>query len=212
MLFYLIYLYCLELSVSIISIINSSENLNCLWFLQSNTNFGPDCLDVCNHTPLFVTVHFLWDMNMCLCMEAKPQVSFSSPRKAEGETVPLLRETMTLIPVSMNGTEKSTTSDLSSLMVSEPTAMWAFFNTTWGLATERQKRNVQVSGFRELHMFKYCGGNCKNNLVLKCMNKCLRSYFCNITTVGQKLTPHHHHPPFKGGLLVYLALSCCSHE
>lgn len=53
-----------------------------------------------------------------------------SPKKAEGETVPLLRETMTLMPVSMKGTEKSMTSDLSSLMVKEPTAMWAFFNTT----------------------------------------------------------------------------------
>lgn len=62
----------------------------------------------------------------------KHQLHFFSPRKAEGETVPLLRETMTLIPVSMNGTEKSITSDLSSLMVSEPTAMWAFFNTTCG--------------------------------------------------------------------------------
>lgn len=45
------------------------------------------------------------------------------PRKAEGETVPLLRDTMTLIPVSMKGTEKSTTSDRSSFMVREPTAM-----------------------------------------------------------------------------------------
>lgn len=54
----------------------------------------------------------------------------SIPRNAEGDTVPLLRETMTLIPVSMKGTEKSMTSDLSSLMVREPTAMWAFLNTT----------------------------------------------------------------------------------
>lgn len=45
------------------------------------------------------------------------------PKKAEGETVPLLRDTMTLMPVSMKGTEKSTTSDRSSLMVSDPTAM-----------------------------------------------------------------------------------------
>lgn len=61
------------------------------------------------------------------------------PRKAEGETVPLLRETMTLIPVSIKGTEKSMTSDLSSLMVSEPTAMWAFFNTTCRSTTDRGK-------------------------------------------------------------------------
>lgn len=47
------------------------------------------------------------------------------PRKAEGETVPLLLETMTLIPVSTKGTEKSTTSERSSLMVREPTAMTA---------------------------------------------------------------------------------------
>lgn len=53
-----------------------------------------------------------------------------SPRKAEGETVPLLRDTMTLMPVSMKGTEKSMTSDLSLLMVREPTAMWAFFVST----------------------------------------------------------------------------------
>lgn len=48
------------------------------------------------------------------------------PRKADGETVPLLRETMTLIPVSTNGTEKSMTSERSSLMVRDPTAMTAF--------------------------------------------------------------------------------------
>lgn len=54
-----------------------------------------------------------------------------SPRKAEGDTVPLLRETMTLIPVSTNGTENSTTSDLSSLMVREPMAMSALLDTTW---------------------------------------------------------------------------------
>lgn len=50
-------------------------------------------------------------------------VSSFSPRNADGDTVPLLRETMTLIPVSINGTEKSMTSDLSSFMVREPTAM-----------------------------------------------------------------------------------------
>lgn len=48
------------------------------------------------------------------------------PRKADGETVPLLRETMTLIPVSTNGTEKSMTSERSSLIVRDPTAMTAF--------------------------------------------------------------------------------------
>lgn len=48
------------------------------------------------------------------------------PRKAEGDTVPLLRDTMTLIPVSTKGTEKSMASDLSSLMVNDPTAMMAF--------------------------------------------------------------------------------------
>ncbi len=54
----------------------------------------------------------------------------TSPRKAEGETVPLLRETMTLMPVSTKGTEKSTTSDLSSLIVREPIAMSARLYTT----------------------------------------------------------------------------------
>lgn len=54
----------------------------------------------------------------------------SSPKKADGETVPLLRDTITLMPVSIKGTEKSMTSDLSSLMVNEPTAMCAFFVTT----------------------------------------------------------------------------------
>lgn len=48
-----------------------------------------------------------------------------SPRKAEGDTVPLLRATMTLIPVSTKGTEKSTISERSSLMVREPMAMSA---------------------------------------------------------------------------------------
>lgn len=54
---------------------------------------------------------------------AKEDKKKDLPRKADGETVPLLRDTMTLMPVSTNGTEKSMTSDLSSLMVSEPTAM-----------------------------------------------------------------------------------------
>lgn len=52
------------------------------------------------------------------------------PKKADGDTVPLLRETITLMPVSTNGTEKSTTSDLSSLIVSEPMAMSARLYTT----------------------------------------------------------------------------------
>lgn len=52
------------------------------------------------------------------------------PKKADGETVPLLRETITLIPVSTKGTEKSTTSDLSSLIVSEPMAISARLYTT----------------------------------------------------------------------------------
>ena len=52
------------------------------------------------------------------------------PKKADGDTVPLLRETMTLIPVSTKGTEKSTTSDLSSLIVSEPMAISARLYTT----------------------------------------------------------------------------------
>lgn len=47
----------------------------------------------------------------------------SLPKKAEGETVPLLRDTMTLIPVSMKGTEKSTTSERSAFMVRDPTAI-----------------------------------------------------------------------------------------
>lgn len=67
------------------------------------------------------------------------------PRKAEGDTVPLLRDTITLIPVSTKGTEKSMTSDLSSLMVSDPTAMAAFLYTTWesqhsGHATRHRHR------------------------------------------------------------------------
>lgn len=69
-----------------------------------------------------------------------------SPRKAEGDTVPLLRDTMTLIPVSMKGTEKSMTSDLSSLMVREPTAMRAFFDTTCSATTERHTHGGNVKG------------------------------------------------------------------
>lgn len=53
------------------------------------------------------------------------------PRKADGDTVPLLRDTITLMPVSTNGTENSTTSDLSSLIVREPIAMSARLDTTW---------------------------------------------------------------------------------
>lgn len=52
------------------------------------------------------------------------------PRKADGDTVPLLRDTITLMPVSTKGTEKSMTSDLSSLMVNDPTAITAFLYTT----------------------------------------------------------------------------------
>lgn len=49
----------------------------------------------------------------------------ASPRKAEGETVPLLLATITLMPVSTKGTEKSIISERSSLMVREPIAMSA---------------------------------------------------------------------------------------
>lgn len=45
--------------------------------------------------------------------------------------MPLLRETMTLMPVSTKGTENSTTADLSSLIVREPMAMSALLDTTW---------------------------------------------------------------------------------
>lgn len=48
------------------------------------------------------------------------------PRNAEGDTVPLLRDTITLMPVSTNGTEKSMASERSSFMVNEPTAIMAF--------------------------------------------------------------------------------------
>lgn len=55
----------------------------------------------------------------------EPSLATSSPRKAEGETVPLLLATITLMPVSTKGTEKSIISERSSLMVSEPMAMSA---------------------------------------------------------------------------------------
>lgn len=58
------------------------------------------------------------------------QKKYLLPKNADGDTVPLLRETMTLIPVSTKGTEKSTTSDLSSLIVNEPIAMSARLYTT----------------------------------------------------------------------------------
>lgn len=54
------------------------------------------------------------------------------PKNADGETVPLLRDTITLIPVSTKGTEKSMASERSSLIVREPTAMTAFLYTTCG--------------------------------------------------------------------------------
>lgn len=83
--------------------------------------FDRSLLDQCSHR----SKHSLWSLPLIhLC---RPPPTFysspSSPKKAEGETVPLLRETMTLMPVSIKGTEKSMTSDLSSLMVKEPTAM-----------------------------------------------------------------------------------------
>lgn len=59
--------------------------------------------------------------------------------------MPLLRDTITLIPVSMKGTEKSITSDLSSLMVSEPTAMRAFFATTCGATADRPRDKAKDS-------------------------------------------------------------------
>lgn len=71
---------------------------------------------------------------------------YNSPKKAEGDTVPLLRETMTLIPVSMKGTEKSMTSDLSSFMVKDPTAMCAFLSTTWKRIRQTEEVTVQFTG------------------------------------------------------------------
>lgn len=58
--------------------------------------------------------------------EAESKKLTGLPRNADGDTVPLLRETMTLIPVSTKGTEKSMASDLSSFIVNEPTAITAF--------------------------------------------------------------------------------------
>lgn len=63
-------------------------------------------------------------------VEEEAVVCCCSPRKAEGETVPLLRATITLMPVSTNGTEKSMISERSSLIVSEPMAMSARLYTT----------------------------------------------------------------------------------
>ena len=74
----------------------------------------------------------------------------ASPKKADGDTVPLLRETMTLIPVSTKGTEKSTTSDLSSLIVSEPMAMSARLYTTY--------RERESAWDTNLIMGHSCGG------------------------------------------------------
>lgn len=71
---------------------------------------------------------------------------YFTPRNAEGETVPLLRETMTLMPVSMKGTEKSMTSDLSSLMVREPTAMCAFLSTTCSAGENKRESQINVLG------------------------------------------------------------------
>lgn len=64
-------------------------------------------------------------------MGGEEAVVYFLPRKADGETVPLLRATMTLMPVSTNGTEKSMISERSSLIVREPMAMSARLYTTW---------------------------------------------------------------------------------
>lgn len=65
-----------------------------------------------------------WELSTQVSRCCRPRAP-GSPRKAEGDTVPLLRATMTLMPVSTKGTEKSTISDRSSLMVREPMAMSA---------------------------------------------------------------------------------------
>lgn len=77
-----------------------------------------------------LTQHFTIRLDSVHQLSAFPIRSLL-PKKADGDTVPLLRETMTLIPVSTKGTEKSTTSDLSSLIVSEPMAISARLYTTY---------------------------------------------------------------------------------
>lgn len=114
-------------------------------FTMSDQKLDSDFLDIFsnnfwpagfhNKNLFFKRSVWLW----CYAFSSCPEISRthgrvcrwdSTPRNADGDTVPLLRETMTLMPVSMKGTEKSMTSDLSSLMVREPTAMCAFFSTT----------------------------------------------------------------------------------
>lgn len=75
------------------------------------------------------------------------------PRKADGETVPLLRDTMTLIPVSTNGTEKSTTSERSSLIVRDPTAITARWYTTWSTKRRHhQYYSVENTSFLQMNL------------------------------------------------------------
>lgn len=66
------------------------------------------------------------------------------PRNAEGDTVPLLRDTITLMPVSTNGTEKSMTSDRSSFIVNEPTAITAFLLNTYRAGKRKHLKKNQT--------------------------------------------------------------------
>lgn len=77
-----------------------------------------------------------------------------SPRKADGDTVPLLRATMTLMPVSTNGTEKSMISERSSLIVREPMAMSARLYSTW---EKRHKQKANKTN-TEAQQWASCSG------------------------------------------------------
>lgn len=74
----------------------------------------------------FAEIAFDWEKKNELNLKSQGRQKKTLPRKADGDTVPLLRDTITLMPVSTKGTEKSMTSDLSSLMVNDPTAIAAF--------------------------------------------------------------------------------------
>lgn len=81
---------------------------------------------------------------------------------------------MTLIPVSTNGTEKSTTSERSSLIVRDPTAITARWYTTWS-TKRRHHQHYSVENILFLQM------NWKQTLLSSYLRALLpnRTYFTN---------------------------------
>lgn len=108
----------------------------CFWCIQNMSQFQFITEIYSNIIPTVANQNFIShkylvlpvtvSQSLCDCQSGGGEELWTfSPRKADGETVPLLLATITLIPVSTNGTEKSMISERSSLIVSEPIAISA---------------------------------------------------------------------------------------